>query len=184
MPAPPVRSVLVVIDVQRAVVESAADVVGVITRINELLERARSTQAPVVFIQHEDPHDPTMRRGSDGWQLVDALEVGEDPVVVAKRFRDSFAGTSLGEHLASLDATHLVLTGAQSDYCVLATTFSALHHGFDVTLVRDAHTTCATGGGPEDLSGEQIISFVNANVTWLTHPGGEVRVRRAKEVEL
>ncbi len=184
MAAPSDRPVLVVIDVQRAVLHGAVDAAGVVRRINDLLTRARSNGVPAVFIQHEDPDDPLMRNGSEGWQLVDGLEVEEHEVVIAKRYRDSFASTSLGAHLEELGATRLILVGAQSDYCVQATTFSALHHGFDVTLVSDAHTTCATGEGPGDLTGEQIISFINSNVTWLTHPGGSVRVEPAKDLAL
>jgi len=45
--------------------------------------------------------------------------------VVAKEYRDSFAGTELGAVLAVTGVRRLVLTGAQSQYCVQTTALSA-----------------------------------------------------------
>jgi len=43
--------------------------------------------------------------------------------------------------LASLDATHIVLAGAATNWCIRATASGALERGYDLTLVNDAHTT-------------------------------------------
>ena len=47
----------------------------------------------------------------------------------------------MANHLQALGTRRLVITGAQTDYCVNATSNAAVELGFDVTLVSDAHTT-------------------------------------------
>ncbi len=152
----------------------------VIGRINELIERARGAAVPIVFIQHDDPNDPLMQSGSDGWQLVADLDVGTHDVRIAKQFRDSFADTSLHAHLESLAVDEVIITGAQSDYCVHATTTGALREGFDVTVVSDAHTTSVPSGS--ELSAAAVVTFVTDNLTWLTYPEREVRVHPTESV--
>jgi nicotinamidase-related amidase len=62
----PARSTtaLLVIDVQESVLAGCSDVDGVLERINELARVARSNGSPVVYVQHQDPHDPKMAVGS------------------------------------------------------------------------------------------------------------------------
>ena len=40
-----------------------------------------------------------------------------------------------------LGITSLVITGAQTDMCINATSRAGVENGFEVTLVSDAHTT-------------------------------------------
>jgi hypothetical protein len=40
-----------------------------------------------------------------------------------------------------LGATHVVLAGAATNWCIRATAYGALERGYDLTLVKDAHTT-------------------------------------------
>jgi nicotinamidase-related amidase len=174
------RLALLVIDVQEAVMEGAHERDEVIGRINTLIERARAAAIPIVFIQHDDPTDPSMVADSDGWQLVADLDVGTHDVRIPKQFRDSFANTTLRAHLESLAVDEVIITGAQSDYCVHATTTGALREGYDVTVVSDAHTTSA----PKEsaISAADVVTFVNTNLTWLTYPEREMRVLPAVTV--
>lgn len=173
---------VLVIDVQRAVVEGSVDVPGVIERINHLIGRARERGTPLVFVQHEEDEDPSLRHGSEGWQFVPGLAYSPGDVVVAKRFRDSFADTTLEEHLRATSTGHLVITGSQSDYCVQTTALSALQHGYDVTLVSDAHTTCSTGPADGAIDGASVIAFINGHFATLSYPGRRIVVAPADEV--
>lgn len=173
---------LLVIDVQQAVVEGAVDVLGVLGRINTLLMRARDLGTPVIFIQHEDPDDVELRNGSPGWQLADGLDYQENEPIVAKTYRDSFAQTTLNDLLKQYGAGRLIITGAQSDYCVQTSALSALQHGYDVTLVSDAHTTCATGPDDGGIDGESVIDFINGHFASLRHPSRSIEVLPASKV--
>ena len=178
------RSALIVIDMQEAILAACVDVPGVIERINELLGQARQSGAPIFFIQHEDAEDPDLTAGSPGWRLAPTLDRRDGDAVVAKMYRDSFAATRLDTLLAGSGVRRLIVTGAQSQYCVQTTALSALHHGYDVTLVGDAHTT-EPGDLPDaDLPAETIIQFVNSCFGTLTHPERTAEVVTAAEVTL
>jgi nicotinamidase-related amidase len=90
------NTALLVIDVQRAVVAGSVDVPGVISRINDLLRRAREVESPIIFIQHEDADDPDLVNGSSGCQFAEGLDYRTSETAVAKKFHDSFADTTLG----------------------------------------------------------------------------------------
>jgi nicotinamidase-related amidase len=171
-------SALLVVDVQESVLVGCADVPGTLDRINGLARRARSRAVPVIFIQHEDPHDPQMRRDSPGWQLAAALDRRDGDPVVPKTYRDSFAETILAERLAQSGARRLVVAGAHSDYCVQMTALSAVLRGYDVTLVSDAHTAQDDG----ELGGARIRALVNDRFASLRSPGSATAVLPAAEI--
>lgn len=132
------RTALLVVDVQNDVVGNAWQRDAVMGRIAALVEQAREAEAPVVWVQHNEDEMPI---GSDGWQIVDALSPREDEPRIDKRYGDSFAATDLESVFDSLQVGHVVLCGAQTDACITATMYGAIHRGYDVTLVEDAHTT-------------------------------------------
>jgi nicotinamidase-related amidase len=168
------NTALLVIDVQNAAVANAPNRDGVIANINRLVERARSEEVPVVWVQHADEH---LQRGSDGWQYVPELERRESEPIVHKSYGDSFEATELETLLAERGVGRVVVTGAQTDACVRSTLHGAFVRGYDVTLVGDAHTT-------EDLSEygapapEQVIAHTNLYWQWQSAPG-----RRGETVE-
>ncbi len=178
----PSLATLLVIDVQRAVVHEAVDVPGVLGRINTLLLRARDLGAPVIFVQHEESDDPDLVRGTPGWEFADGLDYQESDPIVAKTFRDAFAETTLDDLLKRGGSTKLIITGAQSDYCVQTTALSALQHGYDVTLVSDAHTTCTTGPNDGNIAGGAVIDFINGHFASLRYPSRDVEVLPAAKV--
>ncbi|MFG6475031.1 isochorismatase family protein [Microbacterium sp. P06] len=67
--------------------------------------------------------------------------------------------------------THLVVAGAQSDYCIRTTTQAAAARGYDVTLVSDAHTTTDAEHDGVALTGEQIVAHTNMYFSGLRYPG-------------
>ncbi|MDP9318035.1 MAG: cysteine hydrolase [Actinomycetota bacterium] len=172
--AAPRKTALVVIDVQNAVMDGAWQGDDVVGRIATLIARAKEAGAPVVYVQHEEDGD--MARGSEGWRIVDAIAPGDDDVVVAKRFPDSFSQTTLRETLDGLGVGHLVIAGAQTDACIRTTTLRTLAEGFDLTLVEDAHTTedatfDMTDGEKVPISAKQIVAHTNLCIWNLTYPG-------------
>jgi nicotinamidase-related amidase len=58
--------------------------------------------------------------------------------VINKSRYSAFAGSQLLAHLQARDADGLILTGSETDVCVLATVLSAVDLGYRVILVRDA----------------------------------------------
>lgn len=69
------KSALLVIDVQQGLFNPPpAEAEQVLTRINQLSERARQAGAPVIFIQHQTAHEE-LPHGSEAWQIHAALQV-------------------------------------------------------------------------------------------------------------
>jgi nicotinamidase-related amidase len=80
--------------------------------------------------------------------LMPALARFSPPATVIDKGRYSaFAGSQLLAHLEEREADGLIMTGSETDVCVLATALSAVDLGYRVVLVRDdcaAHPTKAT----------------------------------------
>lgn len=136
------NTALMVIDAQSGVVAGNYERDAVVANIATLVERARAGHVPVVWVQHSSDG---LVRGSDGWQIVPELAPAEGEPIVHKRYGDSFEDTDLEDVLAGLAVGSLVVSGAQTDFCIRSTLHGALARGYDATLVADAHTT-------EDLS--------------------------------
>ena len=123
-------------------------------------------------------------RGSPPWQWVPELAQAPGEALVHKRFNSSFEQTSLDEELAKLGATHLVLAGAASNWCIRATAYGALDRGYDVTLVKDAHTTESMElGGGVTIHAASVIQELNIAMKWLSYPGRKNGAAAAEEID-
>jgi len=72
-------------------------------------------------------------------ELVPALGRFAPPAaVIDKPFYSAFASSKLPQYLAEKHITTLIVTGAETDVCVLSTTLSAVDYGYRVILVEDA----------------------------------------------
>ncbi len=163
------RSVLLVVDVQVGVMKDAWQAPRVIGNVARLVDRARLQGAPVLWVQHADEQ---LVRDSAAWQWVPELVPAPDEPRVHKAFNSAFEQTSLDTELARLGATHLVLAGAASNWCIRATAYAALERGYDLTLVGDAHTTetmVLDDGQRVEAAG--IVRDLNLAMTWLSYPG-------------
>lgn len=173
------QTALVVVDVQHGVVSQAWQRDAVVKRIADLVDAARAAGAPVVWVQHQETQMPI---GSDDWQLVDALVPSAGETRIDKRWGDSFAETGLESALNGLGVTRLVLCGAQTDFCILATLYGAIHRGYDVTLVEDAHTTDDTEFRGRPLTAEVLVTTLVHTTAMITLPGITVTTQSAAAV--
>ena len=104
--------------------------------------------------------------------------------MIPKRFNSAFEETTLQDELASLGATHVVLAGAATNWCIRATAYAALDRVYDLTLVEDGHTT-----GPIESSdgrvaaAEGIVRELNTVMGWVSYPGRTSAVAAAGEVD-
>ncbi|EWC62397.1 Isochorismatase [Actinokineospora spheciospongiae] len=161
------NTALLVIDVQNGVMAGTHNREGVIANIATLVDRARAAGTTVVWVQH---HSDEFPRGSEKWQYVPELALGESEPVVHKAYADSFDDTDLEAVLAEHRVGNLLISGAHSDACIRGTLHGAITRGYDTTLVADAHTT-------EDLSEwgapapDKVIDHTNLCWDYHTAPG-------------
>ena len=163
------RPVLLVVDVQVGVVADAWEAPRVVANVARAVQRARDGGVPVIWVQHQGDDLP---RDSTAWQLAPELVPMDGDGRIDKRFESSFEETGLEDLLAKAGATHLVLAGAMTNWCIRATAYAALDRGYDLTLLDDAHTTAPIdlgGGATVDAAG--IVADLNIAMTWLRYPG-------------
>lgn len=162
------KSALLVIDVQNQVVEGAYNKDQVISNINSAVVKARAAGVPVVWVQHSDDW---MAIGSDDWQIVPELQPAEGEAKVGKLYRNSFEATDLESVLERLEVGHVYVCGAQTNNCVRFTSHGALDRGYDVTLLKDAHTTTDYTSGGAVVPAEVLVRDLNASFSEEELPG-------------
>jgi nicotinamidase-related amidase len=172
------NTALLVVDVQNGVVESAHERDAVVANINNLVERARRADVPVVWVQH---NDEGLVRGSDEWRIVPELKPGDAEPLIEKSYGDAFEDTLLEPVLADLGVGRLIVAGAETDACIRSTLHGAFVRGYDATLVGDAHTTgdnTEWGAPPPD----QVIAHTNLYWKYQAAPGRTAGTVETKDV--
>ena len=175
------KPVLVVVDVQVGVMGDAWDAPRVIANVSVAVDRARANGVPVFWVQHSDKD---LVRGSADWQWVPELKPAQGEVRIDKSFESSFEQTELEPQLAKLGATHISLAGAKSNWCIRATAYAALDRGYDLTLVKDAHTTNSMDlGDGTRIEAQSVVQDLNIAMKWLSYPGRTNGTATAEQVE-
>jgi nicotinamidase-related amidase len=163
------QKALVVIDVQRGVLSGAWDQSRVVANVAHTIDSARHAGVPVLWVQHESDE---LQPGSEPWQWVPELAPAPGEPTLAKRFQSAFEETGLESALQQRGATHLVLVGAATNWCIRATSYGALDRGYDITLVADAHTTESMDlPGGRRIEAQHVIDELNTVMRWLRYPG-------------
>ena len=160
------NTAVVVIDVQNAVLsvpgmlrpaETMAALDACVARIAGLLARARGSNIPILFVQHDGTVGHRLQPGSVGGQIRPELTPRCNEPVVHKRASDSFLHTTLDADLRSRKIGRLIVAGCMTQYCVDTTVRRAVTLGYDVTLIADGHMTADS----PVLTFEQIIAHHN-----------------------
>ena len=175
------RSVMVVVDVQVGVMKEAWEAPRVIKNVSRAVERARSEAVPLIWVQHSNQELP---KDSVQWRWVPELAPAKGEALIHKKYNSSFEQTSLDSELTSLGATHIVLAGAATNWCIRATAYGALDRGYDLTLVEDAHTTESMQlDSGLVIEAETVIQDLNIAMKWLEYPGLKNGTASANDIE-
>jgi nicotinamidase-related amidase len=175
------KTALVVIDVQVSMFDPTMpphEGEQVLANVKTLLDGARATGTPVLFVRHEHARYEPMMRGNPGWELHPGVAPQPGETIVDKRACDAFYDTPLEQTLRDLGVEHLIVAGLQTELCVDTGCRSALHRDFDVTLAADAHTTWSR----DDISAAQIIAHHNHSLAQVPHPTRDIFVRPTAEI--
>ena len=135
---------LLIIDMQAGSFTPATpryDTDGVIDRINQLSALFRSSGNQVIFIRHDGSKEGDFFPDSDEWQILPALHRLPVDLCVEKTINDSFYRSDLARILEEMAMNDLYITGCATDFCVDSTIKSALSKDYNITVVKDGHTT-------------------------------------------
>jgi nicotinamidase-related amidase len=172
------ESALVVIDVQVGVVSNAHERDQKIANMNIALEKARSKNIPIIWVQHSEDEMPI---DSDHWQIVPELKPLPSEPIVRKTYRNTFEATNFEDVLDSLNVGHLYICGAQTNNCVRHTSHAALERGYDVTLIGDAHTTSGFEWNGYVVDAARVIDEQTTNF-YEDLPGRSADVKKAADL--
>ena len=179
------QSVLLIVDVQVDVMKTLWESPRIIENIRVAVERARKQNIPVIWVQHEDDQDGLVR-GTPNWQIVPQLVPVEGENRIYKEYNSSFEQTDLEDILAALGATHIVLAGAATNWCIRATAYGAMDRGYDLTLLKDAHTTESIeliDFDGEIIEAKNIVRELNVAIKWLSYPGRKNATLTVEELD-
>jgi nicotinamidase-related amidase len=171
---------LVIIDTQVGLIEPAFRGKEVLNNINTLLASARANGTAVIYIQHDEPKGRDLEVNTPRWEIHPSIAPREGEPVVHKRASDSFYDTSFQKELEARGIKHLVVAGCQTEYCVDTTVRRATTMGYDVTLVRDAHTTDDYDGAV--LTAAQKIEYHNEVLDGFSTDGHSIRVKPTDDI--
>jgi nicotinamidase-related amidase len=163
------KTALLVVDVQVGVMRTAYNAEKVVSNIVKAVAKARAQGVPVIWVQHADED---LVYGSDDWQWVPELVPAEGETRVYKQYNSSFEETTLSDILRDLGVSRVVLCGAATNWCIRATAYGAIDRGYDLTLLKDAHTT-ETMDLDNGLKVEAASMIIDLNIAmqYLSYPG-------------
>lgn len=154
------QNVLLVIDAQVNQFHpeyGIADAPRIRQTIAELVDRARTSGTPIIFVRHDGGEDAIDGYGEPLWELEPGIGYVEGDPIVDKTQYDAFAGTNLQQILFELGAEVVTIAGMQTDYCIGATTRRAAELGYGVVLVSDAH-----GTADADIPAAETVATFNS----------------------
>jgi nicotinamidase-related amidase len=160
------KSVLLVIDVQVGLfsIENFPihEEEGLIQNILKLIKKARNAKVKIIFVQHNSSKGELLETETKNWEIHPMLKPREEDIVIQKFQSDSFFETNLDKELKKDKISHVIITGLMTPMCIDTTVRSAFSHGYEVTLIQDAHSTIDS----EILTAHKIIAHHNNVLQW------------------
>ncbi|MHB8263033.1 MAG: cysteine hydrolase family protein [Acidimicrobiales bacterium] len=151
------RRALLVMDIQRGVVERYGSDGGLLERLRRAVDAARAQAVPVIFVRvafrRGHPEVSARNRAfatiasrvgtsfgedSEDSQIHPAIGPRADEPVVLKKRVSAFSGSDLEVLLRSQGITHLVLSGIATSGVVLSTLREAADRDYGLTVLSDA----------------------------------------------
>jgi nicotinamidase-related amidase len=145
---------------------------GVIQRINKLSHKFRLSGDKVIFIQHNGTKEGFCIPDTEEWEILSSLNIKADDLILSKTANDSFYKTTLKEDLIKLGIKELIITGCATDFCVDSTIKSAMANDFDITVIKDGHTTADR----PNLKAKQVIDHYNWIWSEMIQTKGKIKV--------
>ena len=111
-----------------------------------LIDAARRAQLSVIYVQHRGDIGDEFEPDTSHFDVHPALDPRSGDLFVQKEEGSAFVGTGLEALLKQHGIDRLIVCGLQSEYCITATTRSAIDLGYAPVLAADGHGTRDTDG--------------------------------------
>ncbi len=155
------KRALLVIDVQNEYFTGKLPVcypADTLPNVLAAIDAAKEAGIPVVIVQHTmtSPGASAFVKGSDGWELHDALKGIEADHYVEKHLPSSFVGTDLQAWLDGNGIDTVVISGYMTQFCCDTTAKYAMHLGYNVEFLSDATATLGFENEAGRVSAEEL----------------------------
>lgn len=133
---------VLVIDVQKGLFVQKTPVYNeknFLNNIVQIIKSSRDNGIPITYVQHANKG--ILKQGSEGWKLHPSINPLPGENIVQKNNASAFNETNLHKLLEEKGIRQLIVLGMTTHGCVKATCNDALKIGYDVTLVKDAHSS-------------------------------------------
>ncbi|MFC2082676.1 cysteine hydrolase family protein [Candidatus Bipolaricaulota bacterium] len=147
-----------------------------IPAVEQLLVLARAAGLEIIYIRDvsQDPEG----KFPESYAIVDELLPQEDDSVFTKLSPSAFLNEELEQHLRENGIRKLLISGLMSTGCVEATLLAGLREGFDILVVKDAHSdgadTMRARQRNNTWRGRGIPVELMADIDWVGfHCGGD-----------
>ncbi len=133
------KPALIVIDVQKAFIGMMDQ--GAISEpveyINAYIAAFKQLGFPVIYIYHtSDEYGVPV--GSEGYQFVDEISMGDDATKVTKTYGNAFNKTELDSTLKELDCNTIFLCGLSASGCVYSTYVGGKDLDYNTFVLKNA----------------------------------------------
>ena len=179
---------VIVIDMHRGSIDPPGTVyvptgAAIVPALADLLARARVNGVPVIYIVHQIRPDgsdarspfweeaesvgdlyPNVREqiiGSDWTRMAEGLEPAPGDHVLPKKRYGAFSGNDLAFLLKNLGVETLVITGVETEICVLATAYHGFNEDYRVVVASDG-----TAGLDPELA-DAALRIIAREVGWV-----------------
>jgi len=154
------KTALLIIDMQLGNFQGSDPVYDgkkLLYKVQCLIDRARDKGIPIIYVQNTGGKGDPDEYGTPGWEIHPTVASRKEDAVIEKDTPDAFHKTTLHQKLKSKRIGRLVIAGLQTEYCIDTTCRRAYSLGYDIILVKDAHSTWNS----PSLTAEQIIGHHN-----------------------
>lgn len=150
--------VLLVVDTQKGITSNKLFQFELfVSRIKELIEKARKNNIEIIFIRHDDGVGSELTKGNNGFEIYDGFKPAGNELVFDKNANSSFKRTGLLEYLRQKNENTIIIVGLQTDYCIDATIKAGFEHGFKMIVPAYTNSTFDN----QYMSAEQTYYYYN-----------------------
>ncbi|MDM5187909.1 isochorismatase family protein [Bacillus sp. DX4.1] len=153
------KQALLIIDAQQELIDGNEKETEVFQKdqllktINVAIKKALQSDTLIIFVRDTDVASGIGK----GFQIHEEIKIPSTALVIDKEATNSFYNTSLHAILIEKEIGHLVIGGCKTEHCIDTAVRTATVQGFDVTLIKDGHSTTDS----TILSAKQIIEHHN-----------------------
>ncbi|PFA25120.1 cysteine hydrolase [Bacillus cereus] len=153
------KQALLIIDAQQELIDGNEQESAVfhkdqlLTNINIAIQKAIQSNALIIFVRDTDVASGIGK----GFQIHEEIKIPPVVQIIDKQATNSFYNTSLHTILKENEIGHLVIGGCKTEHCIDTAVRTATVQGFDVTLIKNGHSTTDS----TILSAKQIIEHHN-----------------------